>query len=468
MSRSILLITVDCLRADHVSGYDYSRNTTPHIDSLIDKGTKFSYAFSNGPGTRFGFKSIHGGVYPPRIKGAGLPRTAGRTIAEHLSDQGYQTGGFSDNPFVSKYFNYHRGFDEFADYARWMNDEASPTTLRNLNRFVRQRIGPAIPDGRIYDLLKSGYDSLVKFIESTGANANSNDEAVVDYALEWISAARESDDPYFAWIHLMDAHHPYGYFPEHRQALDISSEHVRMPSVEPGTAPPDSIVDAYDTNVRNADKHVGRILEEADDDTTVILTADHGEELGHHNRFHKESVYQSIAHIPLIINDPDIETGEVETCVSLVDLPPTIAHLGGDESPDHWDGVDLRAKSANDVFLGFENDEGVTSAVVRDRWKYICQSESIDEPPTEEHLFDIAADPEEQQDRIEFEPSIRNDLYESWEAFLGSIRHNRLEAERELWDSNKSLSKTVKDHEEAISEEDMEEIDQRLEDLGYK
>lgn len=471
MNRSILLITVDCLRADHIGSYGYYRDTTPQIDKLTDKGKKFSYAFSNGPGTRFGFKSIHGGVHPLRIKGAGLPKKAGRTIAEVLKDQGYQTGGFSDNPFVSRYFNYHRGFDKFADYTQWISDESKLTSLTHLNRLVRQQIGPAIPNGQIYNLLKSGYDSLIKLVESTGANANSNDRTVVNHALEWISDARETDQPYFAWIHLMDAHHPYGYFPEHRRSLGISSntEHIRMPSVEPGTTPPSPIVDTYDTNVRNADMNVGRILEEIDDDTTVILTADHGEELGHHNRFHKESVYQSIAHIPLVVKDPQIESREVDVGVSLVDLPPTIAHIGGGEYPDHWDGSDLRERSGgDDIFLGFENEEGVSSAVVRDRWKYICKTSSLSHSPIEEHLFNITNDPEERRDKISSEPAIQDKLLESRNEFIDLIRQNRLRAERELWNSNKNLSKAVTEHDETASRETMEKIDQRLKHLGYK
>jgi len=343
MKKSIIIITVDCLRADHVGGYGYSRNTTPNIDELIDQGTKYTHAFSNGPGTRFGFKSIHGGVHPLRIEGTGLPRRAGRTVAELLSNQGYRTGGFSDNPFVSSYFNYNRGFDQLSDYAKWMNNE-SGITLHDLNRVVRQRIGTSIPKGRVYNLFKQSYDSLVKLLEGKGANVNSNDETVVDHALEWIKKSEKSDDPYFAWIHLMDAHHPYGYFPDHRQSLEIPSErnHIRMPSVEPGTAPSDQLVDAYDTNIRNADKHVGRLLEEIDNEPLTILTADHGEELGLHNRFHKQSVYHSMAHIPLIVDGPEFEAIESDAAVSLIDVAATIATTAGAEIPESWDGRDNR------------------------------------------------------------------------------------------------------------------------------
>jgi len=470
MTDSIVLITVDCLRADHVGGYDYSRNTTPHIDKRIKQGTKFKRAYSNGPGTRFGFKSIHGGMYPLRVSGAGLPRRAGKTIAEALQEQEYQTAGFSDNPFVSGYFNYDRGFDNFIDYKKWIGED-SDIKLKDINRFIRQQIGPAIPKGRIYDVLKSGYDSLLKLIESTGANANSNDRAVINHALDWMSEASDKENPYFAWIHLMDAHHPYGYFPDHRCSLGVPSEreHVRMPSVEPGTPPSKALVDAYDTNVRNADEHVGQLLHEAQDDPVIILTADHGEELGLHNRFHKESVYQSMAHVPLIFDAPDFDLGESDAAVSLIDVPATIANIAGAAIPKNWDGIDVRRRTSDeDIFLGFENSEGVSAATVRNQWKYIRCQDSLQEPPYTESLFDIVDDPEESRNEIDGMDSVYRELHEACQYYIEEILNSRLKAEREIWDASKNLSKTVQESDDKMSSETPDGIDQRLKDLGYK
>ncbi|MCJ0619383.1 sulfatase [Haloarcula hispanica] len=470
MTDSILLITVDCLRADHVGGYGYARDTTPNIDALIQRGTRFQHAYSNGPGTRFGFKSIHGGTYPLRISGAGLPRHASKTIAEVLREQGYQTGGFSDNPFVSSYFNYNRGFDYFIDYENWIGD-SSDMKLKDINRFIRQQVGPTIPKGRIYDILKAGYDSILKYIESTGANANSNDEAVVDQALNWIAEANDSDKPYFAWVHLMDAHHPYGYFPEHRHALNIPTdrEHIRMPSVDPGNPPSEILVDAYDTNIRNADAHVGRLLREVEGDPTVVLTADHGEELGLHNRFHKESVYQSMAHIPLVVDAPQFDASESDATVSLIDVPTTIARLADANVPESWDGTDVRDRTnENTVFLGFENSEGISTAVIHCPWKYMCQQDLLTTSPETELLFDFISDPVESQNEIETAEGVYQKLQDKYQNYINEIKGNRLEAERDLWDPSKDLSKTVQESDNDVPSETPEGIDQRLEDLGYK
>ena len=470
MTRSILLITVDCLRPDHISGYGYDRETTPNIDTLIARGTRLTRAYSNGPGTRFGFKALHAGTHPLRIKGAGLPRQAGDTLAEVLGDQGYQTGGFSDNPFVSEYFNYHRGFDEFADYRQWTINDSRIPSLSVLNRFIRQQIGPSIPTGRIYEFFRAGFNSIVKWVEGQGANVNSNDDIVVDNALEWISNAEERTKPYFAWVHLMDAHHPYGYFPEHRKSLNIPSEskHVRMPSVEVGTSPPQEAIDAYDTNIKNADKQVGRLLEAIKKDVMIIVTADHGEEFGRHNQFHTESVYQSMAHIPLIIDAVGFDNETWDTPVSLLDVPATVARAGGANAPDYWDGEDLRAVTRDrDVFIGFENNEGVQSAVVRRNWKYVRLQDLLNSKPDSEQLFNIEMDPEEQNNQLESKDSLSRDLRERWEEFCREILDHRFQAEHDLWDPQQNPTETVNSYSEASVEHD-ETIDKRLEELGYK
>lgn len=470
MTRSILLITVDCLRPDHISGYGYYRETTPNIDSLISRGTNLTRAYSNGPGTRFGFKAIHAGTHPLRIRGAGLPKHAGDTLAEVLRDQGYQTGGFSDNPFVSEYFNYHRGFDDFADYTRWGSNKSWIPSLSELNKFIRQQIGPSIPNGRIYEFFRAAYNSIVKLVEGQGANVNSNDEMVVDNALKWISNAEERTKPYFAWVHLMDAHHPFGYFPEHRKSLSIASEskHVRMPSVEAGTPPPQQIIDAYDTNIKNADQNVGRLLEAIKNDVMIIVTADHGEELGRHNQFHTESVYQSMANIPLIIDAPGFDTGTWDNAVSLLDVPATAACVGGASVSDHWDGEDLRAVTRErDVFIGFENNEGIHSAVVRGNWKYVRLQDLLNSKPHSEQLFNIETDPEEQNNRLDSKDSLSRNLRERWEEFCQGILGQRYQAEHELWDPEQNLTETVNSHSEVSAEHD-ETIHKRLEQLGYK
>jgi len=393
------------------------------------------------------------------------------TLAELLRDHGYRTGGFSDNPFISRYFNYHRGFDEFVDYSHWMNQGGSLSNLNAVNRFLRQRIGPSIPEGHIYNLLKWGYDSLVKLVESKGKNVNSNDEAVVNRALEWIRTRNDAEEPYFAWIHLMDAHHPYGYFPEFRESLGVPADagHVRMPSVEAGKEPPQSLIDAYDANLRSADANVGRLLDAVNEGTTVMLSADHGEEFGRHNRFHKESVYQSMAHVPLIVDGQRFDSGWNDARVSLIDLPATIANISIDRVPDRWDGRDLRERRVDDVvYLGFENNEGISGAVIRDCWKYIRRQESLTASPDHESLFDIIDDPHECDDRLPSEPAIHRELATLWDEFTEGVRRKRYTAERGVWDSSQNLSNTVNDSVPKQNIQDADKIDQRLENLGYK
>lgn len=110
---NVILITVDALRADHLSYLGYSRETTPYLDSIAEENAIFRRAFSNGPTTQFSFPSIMTSLYPLMLNGLGLPKNKGKTIAEVLKAHGYKTAAMHSNGYLSSSYNYDRGFDLF-------------------------------------------------------------------------------------------------------------------------------------------------------------------------------------------------------------------------------------------------------------------------------------------------------------------------------------------------------------------
>lgn len=470
---STVLITVDCLRPDHVHTYGYERKTTPNIDSLASEGAMYTDAYSNGPGTRWAFRAISMGVYPLRIDGAGLPGRGGTTLAEVLSEHGYRTAAFADNPFLTSHFNQDRGFDSFYGTDYWA-DEASigDEILFQLNE-AASNVSDALSDGPLYQGLKRVYDTFRSTVEAQSEQTLSSDRQIVEQARDWIELAEERDEPYFVWVHLMDAHHPYQYFPEHRETIGISddSEHVRIPGnvVDAPEEPRQEILDTYDANLREADSHIGRLVKSISDDSTIVVTGDHGEEFGRHNPFHQASVYNSISRVPLIIRSPEIVSGQVTNAVSHIDIPATVAELAGvEEQPALWEGIPLDGLEPpeRDIFLGIEKPGEIQGAVVRDDWKYHCTMSdlsSIDQ----ESVYDIESDPNESRDVSATEETILGELRTAWKRHVKNVRSNRIESENELFDPNSDLSANELNSKGRTSTPSRE-VEKRLEDLGYK
>src|SRR5579872_5027301 len=117
-NRSLILITVDCLRADHVGFLGYSRPVTPFLDSLAAKSFVFSDAVVAGAPTYFSFPPIMASRYPLALGRDVLGIAPGEcTIATALHDAGYATAAFlAGNPYLSARFGYHQGFDTFRDF----------------------------------------------------------------------------------------------------------------------------------------------------------------------------------------------------------------------------------------------------------------------------------------------------------------------------------------------------------------
>jgi arylsulfatase A-like enzyme len=290
---SIVLVSLDTLRAKSMSAYGYGLDTTPHIGALAAQGALFEHAFTTFSNTLPSHMSMLTGLYPA-THGVGVGPGSGRamldarhgTLADSLRAAGYATAAFTENALLDARLGFLRGF--------------------------------------------STYD------ENTAISHGAGDiEATFGRALEW--AGRHSDESFFLFAHTYEVHWPY----EPREAYqglfgDPEAKHSGDQHR------------AYEQEIRYTDDVLQRFVDGLrrvvpDRDLLLIITADHGEEFQDHGLFTHHQLYEEVMRIPLVmVWAGRIAPGtRVAAPVSLVDLPPTILDLAGVPVPPGLDGVSL-------------------------------------------------------------------------------------------------------------------------------
>ena len=287
---NLLLITLDTVRADHLGAYGYRGTATPALDRLAREGVRFADATTQSPLTAPAHTAMLTGVYPARYgvrdnATTPVPQQA-VTLAELLKTAGYRTGGFIGAFVLGREYGFAQGFDEFDA------------------RFDR-------------------FDASMKL------QAQRRGGAVVDAASAWISR-QTGDQPFFAWVHLYDAHAPYAAPPP------FAATYRARP---------------YDGEIAYVDACVARLVSLLErqgrlDRTLVVAMADHGEGLGDHGEGeHGLFLYEPVLHVPWIMRLPGRASAGrvVDEQVRSIDLLPTLAELLGTALPPGLDGESLAA-----------------------------------------------------------------------------------------------------------------------------
>ena len=286
---NLLIVTLDTTRADRIGAYGAADVETPAFDSLAAGGVLFEQAVSVAPLTLPAHSSIFTGKFPPehgvRDNGGFFLGAEQLTLAEVLKARGYRTGAFVGAYVLDAKWGIDQGFDTYVD-----DFDLSQTRAVSLAAIQR----PA--------------------------------NEVVDRALPWLEATAGA--PFFAWVHLYDAHAPY------RPPEPFLSRYADHP---------------YNGEIAFADSQVGRLLAElrslrVDDRTVVVIMGDHGESLGDHGESaHGFFVYDSVTHVPFVVRAPFSRTGarRVADPVRSVDVMPTVLDLLGVPLPQPVSGVSL-------------------------------------------------------------------------------------------------------------------------------
>jgi HEAT repeat protein len=313
--RDVVLVSVDALRADHVSAYGYPRPTTPNIDALAREGALFEHVYCPTPHTSYSVTSMMTGKYLRPLLALGLGDDS-ETWAEDLRRYGWRTAAFYP-PAVF-----------FIDEARFPRFEASHLGFE----YAKVEFAdPALRERQVAEYLD-------------GAPAGT---------------------PLFLWVHFFEPHEPYLPHADHVFA-GAGSGDVDLYDGEVATA---------DDGIGR----VVRLMRARRPGAVVIVTADHGEEFGEHGgRYHGTTVYEEQVRVPLVVVGPGVRAGtRVGAVAQTIDLLPTALSALGLPRPARVRGRDLgpllvgRAPPADPGFAFAETDDYALVAAGRDR--LVCE-----------------------------------------------------------------------------------------------
>jgi hypothetical protein len=317
--RSVVLVVVDTLRADHLGAWGYAAHpTSPHLDAWLPRSRLYERAFSTSPWTLPTMGSLLTARWPVHHGGGQRPRDRARTgvtplraelptLAERFQAEGFATAAIVSNAFLAPSFGSNRGFE-------------------------------------LYD-----------FEASTIERSRRADE-IVRLGLAWID--RQGEKPFLLLLHLFDPHIGYDARPPFRGrfsagigsrfSLPITSvPDLRRQAATLAESERRFVSAAYDEEVASVDAQLGHLLDALEQrgflqHSLVALTADHGEELFEHAGFeHGHALWQELLHVPLAFWGVSVRPGRESVPVSLVDLAPTLLDATRLEPLPEADGVSL-------------------------------------------------------------------------------------------------------------------------------
>ena len=401
---NILLFTIDACRPDHFGCYGYGRNTTPNIDKIASEGGLFTHAFSQSAWTTPGMISIFTSLYPPTHGVDAKDRTLKDdvlTLPRVLKRNGYAA------PVLPKFVDipnyWHLGFD-VVEKERFQAEEGA---------------------------------DLLKLLEAY------------------------KDQRFFIWYHYHGLHLPYNpqnpYDKIFQEDIfsDISADSeavsvvkkksvIKNNSVNFNNTDRKTVVALYDGQVKQLDDYMGQLTEKMKkwgilDNTVIIITSDHGEELfehgfiGHASTSLNAKLYDEIIHIPLIIWWPKkVKHRVVDELVQQIDIMPTILDMLGLPPSEGLQGYSLlpsiQGKPANNlrpvfcetILGGYQSTkemEEIRLRCVRTKeWKLIYTNTPASDVSRgglnegKYELYNLSSDPNEERNIFENHPDVVKEL----------------------------------------------------------
>jgi len=431
---NVVLISIDTLRADHLPCYGYEKNTAPNICALAKDSVFFKEPYSVSAWTYPSHYSMLTGLYPAKKSLLSIDdmvpfNSSTNMIQKMLRKENYSSAAFTNAGFMDRKWGFSSGFDLYNQTSSGMqarfyyNQEKISSWLEKENdKFFLFLHGYDVHTGKTHSFDKNPLNLRTMFYD----NGSVSDKCY--FALsrpgENISACLEI---------------------ENRKGYTVSQ---------------------YDGALYGSDEYIGRLISELKakgvyDKTIIIITSDHGDRFGDHERWgHVDNLYQEEISVPLIIRIPGVEGKEVDTPVSNLDIAPTILELLGVENNYNMDG-----KSLLPIINGGEgrpiysitggkvlprNDSLIWFSIIEDKMKLIL---AVSENMTGTRLYDLSADPHEKN-------NVQN------ESRYAEV-YSKINSALSEWIINLNLDKSKNDSSKGLEGLGDPELIEQLRSLGY-
>ncbi|MCP4204760.1 MAG: sulfatase [bacterium] len=296
---NIILISVDTLRTDRMSGYGHSRLTSPKIDELLASGARFTEARTPAPLTAPAMSSVMTSLHPHEH---GCTRNGLRvrprlvSFSKLLERRGYRTAGFVGNwtlkSELSGLGEYFEEYEALLNRKRWFGMAKREATAEDISGMALEWLGEALGDG--------------------------------------------TDKPVLLWVHYVEPHAPYRLRREYLKQIGVKAGGTFF-----------SARKRYDSEIAYVDDQIGRFLDRTGElidleNTLIVFVADHGESLGEHGYWgHGRHLYDVTLRVPMgFVWPARIGPAVLEAPASILDIAPTVLSLVGLPVPGHFQGFD--------------------------------------------------------------------------------------------------------------------------------
>lgn len=401
---NILFIVWDACRLDFASKY------APNLSELAEDNLRFQNAITPGGYSFPAHASIVTGEYPHEH--GMFSRTdefRSTPLLNSLGERGYTRYGVSANGFASPRYGFDESFDEFYNtqgqmvfpegldihaYARRVEEEGEEFSTEDVSYtdLLKATVGHDRPLKSLANVAAAGVSELAGTYPVLRKIPHHRFNQYHEFAYSPRQNTKEitsilereadRDAPFFLFTNYMDAHHPYAppkrlqrefcdqtfsYY-ELSELAEVSHPWGFMQRIEDGEALDqeriEQIRSLYAGEVRRADEHLGKLLETLertglDEDTLVVVTADHGENLGETNRMgetrmgHECSASDHLLRVPLVVAHPLLNGREVREFVSLKDLSPLFT-----------EGIHQVLRSRGDDLRCLHPDDGIVASEI--------------------------------------------------------------------------------------------------------
>lgn len=388
--RSVLIVSIDTLRADHLSSYGYGRVTSPNLDRLAAEGALFEEHVSSTswtlPAHAALFTAMPDSVHRCTDTDTRLPEQA-ETLAERFRASGWRTAGFFSGPYLHPAFGLAQGFEHYED----------------CTGYAERTAGDPDDWAMEVDVMRVSHEDVTS-------------PRLVAALDRWLDARR--DGPFFAFVHMWDPHFDFvppppwdtKFDPDYEGTIDgrrffVGDDHERYhAAMDPRDL--EHVIALYDGEIGWTDDHVGKILDGLErrgllENTIVCVTSDHGTEFFEHGgKGHRRTLFDEVVRVPLILRWPagvpsgvrmQAQSRSIDvapTLLDLADLPLFPATYGMSLVPRFGGEPAQPPHAVSELF-----SVGQSLRALRSRtWKFYEELDRV-----ERYWFDLEADPGEKR-----------------------------------------------------------------------